>query len=254
MSGESGKKRSAMVLLGDVNVTETKSNEEEDVIRINVSSKQGLSTCLESVPGPLSSIVIHVPSPVASYYDPLALASLVSYLSKDGTVHVHIPSKNNNNDDDDVKVVTNSFLLSSLYAESEWNGQTERILKARLKPPTSSITVPVRTSKVTVTLDDDDDLIDEDDLLVNGLSPPPLMEKRTIPMDDCGGRKACDNCTCGRAERETTQQQSTPPPPSSACGNCSKGDAFRCAGCPYLGKPAFKPGEEHLVLDLTDDL
>ena len=56
------------------------------------------------------------------------------------------------------------------------------------------------------------------------------MEKCTTPMDNCGGRKACDNCTCGRAERETTQQQSTAPP-SSVCGNFSKGDTFECAGC-----------------------
>ena len=65
--------------------------------------------------------------------------------------------KINNNYDDDVKVVTNSFYFPVYNAESEWNGQTERILKARLKLPTSSVTVLVRTpptSKVTVILDD----------------------------------------------------------------------------------------------------
>jgi hypothetical protein len=113
-------------------------------------------------------------------------------------------------------------------------------------------------------------------------------------QDDCevgagGARKACKNCSCGRAEAEAkgekvTLTQEMLDNPQSSCGNvstvgspivlrsqvrvcvlvavqlvahrrclllitllcalqCSLGDAFRCAGCPYRGLPAFEAGK-----------
>lgn len=95
--------------------------------------------------------------------------------------------------------------------------------------------------------DDDVDLADPDDLLTEEdlTRPDPATLK---VCGTTGQRKACKGCVCGLKEElegeETEQIKSNQKDFKSACGSCYLGDAFRCASCPYLGSPAFKPGEK----------
>ncbi|TRY75992.1 hypothetical protein DNTS_010896 [Danionella cerebrum] len=99
--------------------------------------------------------------------------------------------------------------------------------------------------------DDDVDLLDSDALLdaEDLKKPDPSSLKASCGDDSKKKRKACKNCTCGLAEeleQESAAAQKASQP-KSACGNCYLGDAFRCASCPFLGMPAFKPGEKVLL-------
>ncbi|TWU70473.1 electron carrier [Metarhizium rileyi] len=119
--------------------------------------------------------------------------------------------------------------------------------------------------------DDDDDLIDENNLLdEEDLKRRPQAPTACQPQKR---RRPCKDCTCGLAakfEAEEKQRQSqanagleaikldtndlneldfTVKGKTGSCNNCSLGDAFRCSTCPFIGLPAFKPGEEVRILN-----
>ncbi|XP_074645159.1 anamorsin homolog [Tubulanus polymorphus] len=93
----------------------------------------------------------------------------------------------------------------------------------------------------------DDDIIDSDALLdEEDLKKPDPKSLKAECGPNSGRKKACKNCNCGLADELDaggTPTQKTPQQ-ASACGSCYLGDAFRCASCPYLGMPAFKPGDK----------
>ncbi|XP_010240602.1 anamorsin homolog isoform X1 [Brachypodium distachyon] len=104
-----------------------------------------------------------------------------------------------------------------------------------------------------IQIDDDDELIDEDSLL----TAEDLKKPQLPVVGDCevgAAKKACKNCTCGRAEAEqkveklelTAEQINNP---VSSCGSCGLGDAFRCSTCPYRGLAPFKLGEKVSLSD-----
>ncbi|KAJ2558367.1 electron carrier [Coemansia sp. RSA 1933] len=103
-------------------------------------------------------------------------------------------------------------------------------------------------------IEDQDGLLEEEDLI------KPSAQSLTRPGGIKPKRKPCKNCTCGLADGGDVDESvacapedskpKTPRKPvdvaniKSSCGSCSLGDAFRCTMCPYLGMPAFKPGEK----------
>ncbi|KAM8750590.1 anamorsin isoform 3-T3 [Acanthopagrus schlegelii] len=127
------------------------------------------------------------------------------------------------------------------------------------KPALDPNTVKMWTLSANDMDDDNVDLVDSDALLdEEDLKKP---DPASLKAPSCGEgagkkKKACKDCTCGLAEdlEQESKGKQTTNMAKSACGSCYLGDAFRCASCPYLGMPAFKPGEK-IVLDnktLTD--
>ncbi|CBX91826.1 electron carrier [Plenodomus lingam] len=120
---------------------------------------------------------------------------------------------------------------------------------------------------------EDDDLIDEDDLITEEDMARPVLQPPECRPKAGKRRRACKDCTCGMKERleaedaakraeadkalnslkldedDLAEVDFTVQGKVGSCGNCALGDAFRCDGCPYIGLPAFKPGEEVRLLN-----
>lgn len=129
--------------------------------------------------------------------------------------------------------------------------------------------------------------IDESTLL----SAEDLKRATAVQRPDCDvkrTRKACKNCSCGLREILLQEKDDLPASISaepaaspatngravsgvdkggksqvqvistgavtSSCGSCYLGDAFRCSSCPYLGLPAFEPGQKvEIAAGMMDD-
>jgi len=134
--------------------------------------------------------------------------------------------------------------LEIVSSKPNWTQGASQSLKKQKKPVVWALAKEEELGE----LEDEDSLLMDEDFNVP-----------TKKRDDCevtSTRKACKNCVCGRKEQEEAIEKKIVIPivqPKSACGSCSLGDAFRCATCPYLGQPAFKPGEKvELSLDSDD--
>ncbi|XP_044048119.1 anamorsin isoform X2 [Siniperca chuatsi] len=142
---------------------------------------------------------------------------------------------------------------SSSQIKLSFGKKTPKPEKPALDPNTVKMWTLSANDMDDVDLIDSDALLDEDDLK----KPDPVSLKAPSCGEGAGKKKkACKNCTCGLAEELEQESKGTQKNnlPKSSCGSCYLGDAFRCASCPYMGMPAFKPGEK-IVLDndtLTD--
>jgi hypothetical protein len=151
----------------------------------------------------------------------------------------------------DTKIVLAGEFVEISSTKPGWEVGASQKLNPSTKGPTTSITQNDMNNIWSATTTEDQELIDEDSLL----NESDKAVKPSTKSDDCEvgkkGRKACKNCTCGRAEqtddvprKRLTLEMIENPGVNSSCGSCALGDAFRCAGCPYRGLPAFKVGEK----------
>lgn len=171
-------------------------------------------------------------------------------------------------------------------------GTDAHVEARRPAAPSSSAAVPLRrragAKKASLWATEPGSTIDAESLLTPADRMRPQREGCTVDLSVPLPRrkKACKNCTCGLREMQESDEivkLDTDAPgtrrevdetvvgadgvrrtvrriqvetrgATSSCGSCFLGDAFRCSSCPYLGMPAFKPGERVQIPATMDDI
>lgn len=162
------------------------------------------------------------------------------------------------------KELANQAVLAGLVLgpASGNEGQSVRLVKPNWEIGASARIV--RTSKLASgwaaggAAPGDDELVSEADLL----DAPGALSAAVAPSvcASTGLRKACADCSCGLAQALAAEDKAAALASgkvNSSCGSCAKGDAFRCATCPYRGLPPFVEGQTISLAGLgmdADDL
>jgi hypothetical protein len=195
--------------------------------------------------------VTRIDASISSVDAELPVSKWLEMLGCQGALHLNVPTsqvaamKNKLVFGGFVNVVTASStgdLTVMTASKPAWEIGSAAKLSLKKSPAAARVVVPLT----------DDEFVNEDDLMDE--LPAAVL---AAPADGGGcstKKRACKDCSCGRKELEDSgDMDAANAVKSSACGNCSKGDAFRCASCPHLGKPAFKEGETSVKLSLDND-
>ena len=274
------------------NMDETKSNNNnndnigflyDDTVADDASYAQKLA---EKMCGKVISTVVDNSSDkfdvlYTSYKENMDLLNIFQALNQGGELYVGVPTSSKNEATEELSfglllagfVDTDAGNVSFIKSKKpSWDTNATASLniatKNETKQQAASWTLLAENFDVENKIGSQD-LIDDDELLKDAVA----LVDATVKSDCSTKKRACKNCSCGRAEMEEAVLNGTPKPiisdeelaqSVSSCGNCYKGDAFRCSGCPYLGKPAFKKDEVPLskeskkvgakvTLDMQDD-
>jgi hypothetical protein len=114
-----------------------------------------------------------------------------------------------------------------------WEVGAKSTLSRKNKPPAAP-PAPTERKKWTMAAGDEDELMDDDDLLTDADKKAPLPLPSATDCSTGATKKACKNCSCGRAEMEAAEEkgsgiklsaeevaEAAANLPTSACGSVS---------------------------------